>query len=121
MRPGHAAREDLLVSCRELLADLRTGTVPRVSAAEQALAGLVDQSLDLLTSNAQDRRDFVVRMVAEFEQHERCSLFLRQSLHILDHLAQLLAALNLVCQAFEEWTLDGRRYHFVGVVAGADL
>jgi hypothetical protein len=60
---------------------------------------LEDERLDLLPAHAQHDRDVAVRVVAEFKEHQRGALVSRQPLHIVQHLAEFLAPLDLVRQA----------------------
>jgi hypothetical protein len=48
---------------------------------------LEDERLHFLLADAEHASDFIVRVVAEFKQHQRGALVSRQSLHVLQHFA----------------------------------
>jgi hypothetical protein len=105
----------------QALADVRARTISSLPAAHERLAGLEDQRLDLLLANSQHLCDFVMRLVAELEQHQRGALVGREPLHVLQHLAQFLAPLDLIGQAVEELSLSRECIVVDDVAARAQL
>ena len=77
---------------RQPLADLRTGALASAAPSIQPLAGLENEGLDLVATDSEDACDFLVRLVAEFEQYKRGALIGGQPLNIVDDLPQLLSA-----------------------------
>ncbi len=78
-----------------MLAHLRTRTLASVAAADERLASLEDQCLDLLAAYAEHGRDLGVGLISQLEQGQRRTLIRRQALHVGEQLAQLLASLYL--------------------------
>jgi hypothetical protein len=64
---------------RELLADLTAAGRTRLPPAGQRLAGLEDQGLHLVGPDVQDRRDLLLRQIAELGEHERRALVVGQA------------------------------------------
>ena len=109
-----AARAAVDVACARML---RRGTRPvtvascsristhgvsrAVARAQQRLAGLEDERLDLLAAHAEHRRDLRVGLVAELEEDQRGALVVGQALQLVDQLAQVGAQLDLGRHALE--------------------
>ena len=106
----------------QLLADVAAGMLASRAAAHQRLPCLEHERLDLLSANAQDGGDLLLRVVAELEQHQRGPLVGGQPLHVVEHLAEVLAPLDLVGEALVERRVGERRMvHADGLPAGAQL
>lgn len=93
--------------------------IARQPAARQRLTCLEDERLDLGPPHADDVRDLLVGVVAHLEQDQRRTLVVGQSTDLVDHVAKILSALNLVRQIHApvlQVVLPR-----LGVVAGADL
>jgi hypothetical protein len=93
---GLAPGQDDPARRRDLLADLRARLISGQPTASQRLTCLEYECLDLAGLHPEDLRDLLMRVVAQLEQDERGSLIVRQPPDLVNHLAQILAALNLV-------------------------
>ena len=80
---------------RELLADLGAWRLARRARAQQRLARLEDEGLDLLPAHAEDGRDLLVGLVAELEEDQRGALVIGQALQLGHQLAQVGAPLDV--------------------------
>jgi hypothetical protein len=82
-----AAGEDPPLERCQPLPDLRARTIPRLPATHERLAGLEDERLHFLPAHAQHLSNFMVRVVAELEQHQRRALVSREPLQVFQHFA----------------------------------
>ena len=103
------------------LADLHTRAISRGPATHERLARLEDERLHLFRADAEHSSDFFVWVIAELKEHERGALISRQPLDVLQHFAQLLAALNLVCYPLEERSVCRHFVDIGDIAAGAQL
>ena len=97
-----AAGQDRALRHCQPLADLCARALPRAPSTHQRLARLKDERLHLLSAHAEHGSDFSVRVIPEFEEHERRALVSRQPLNVLEHLAQVLPPLDLIRHALEK-------------------
>ena len=121
MGAHNAASRDFPARIRQPLADLRTGTLASAPAPIEPLAGLEDEGLDLVATDSEHGRDLLVRLVAEFEQHERRALIGRQPLNVLDDLAQLLSAREQTRGTINRGTLSAHPIAIRDLAARAQL
>ncbi len=82
-----------------------------LAVAQQGLASLKDERLDLLPSHAEHGCDLGMRLIAQLEQHERGALVVGQPLDVFDHFPQLLSQLNAT-----GWAVDARMVRYRRVV-----
>ena len=97
-----AARRNAPLHRGQLLANVAARMLPGLAAAHERLARLEDERLDLLRADAQHAGDVLLRVVAELEQDQRGALIGREPLHVVEHLAQVLAPLDLVGETLED-------------------
>ena len=83
------------VDVGQLLADLDARRLARRAGAQQRLARLEDERLDLLPAHAEDGRDLLVGLVAELEEDQRGALVVGQALQLGHQLAQVGAPLDV--------------------------
>lgn len=116
-----AARRDAPLHHRELLADIAARMLPGGPAPHQRLARLEDERLDLLGPDSQHGGDVLLRVVSELEEDKRGALIGGQALHVIEHLAQVLTALDLVGEALESRMISGELVDADRLAAGAQL
>ncbi|HEV3390517.1 MAG TPA: hypothetical protein VG057_15965 [Solirubrobacteraceae bacterium] len=116
----HAAGQDAAAHRRQSLADLRARMLPRPTSTGQPLAGLEYQRLDFLFAHAEHSGDFVVRVIGELEQNERGALVGREPLQVIQHLANVLPALDHVCHTLPRGSIL-RHVADIDVAASAEL
>jgi hypothetical protein len=85
----------------ELLLDLAAVGVARLARAGQRLAGLEDECLDLVPAHVERHSDLVVGEGTELGEDERRALVLGELLQVGEHVAQVLAALDLGREALD--------------------
>lgn len=70
--------------------------LPCPASAGQRLTCLEYQCLDFLSAHPEHCGNFLVRVIRELEENERGALVGRQSLHVIEQLAKVLTALDLI-------------------------
>src|SRR3954469_6470786 len=104
---------------RQMAADLGAGRVARRPRAQQTLARLEHERLDLRALDVEHLRDLGVRVVPELEQDERGALVLGQPVEILDEVAQIGAKLDGVGESLADRAVARRVGHRLAGAAGA--
>jgi hypothetical protein len=79
---------------------------------------LEDECLHLLPANAQHGRDLGVGLASELEQDQSGALIGREALHIVDHLAKVLASTDRI-RGIEIPSIDDRAVDGDGFLARA--
>jgi hypothetical protein len=102
VRPQDAARRDAALHRGQLLAYVSAWVLSGRSATDERLACLEDERFDLLGADAEHAGDLLLGVVAELKQNQCGALVSGESPHVVEHLAQILAALDLVGQALED-------------------
>ena len=109
-----AAGQDLAADVCDQLARGRTGTVARVATTDQAFTRLEDECLHLLPTDAQHGRDLGVGLASKLEQNQRGALIGREAVHVVDHLAEVLASTERIggveVPAIGHGVVDGDRF-----------
>src|SRR6201986_3574702 len=82
-----------------------------LSASDQRLASPEDERLDLLGAHAEDRGDVLLRVVAELEEDQGGALVGGKPAHVVQHLAKVLTALDLVSEALEDGLIAAQLLH----------
>ena len=121
-----AAAQQAAARNRELLTDGLAGSRARVALGDQRRARLEDERLHLRGRDRQDARDLRLTRPAELEQHERLALVLRQAREVVQQLAQIGAAPDILGEAVEAGLevlghhrgLASRRQHGATAIAG---
>src|SRR2546421_12648145 len=90
----------------ELLTDVGAVGLPRHATGQERLASLEDERLDLLLRDAQRLGDLIVSERIELGQDERRALIVRQTLHVDDQIAQVLAPLHLNRESFRDGLIE---------------
>ena len=101
--------------------DLGARTIPGLAAANEPLARLEDERLDLGRADAEHGRDVLMRVIPELEEHKRRPLVGRQPLHVVDELPHVLAPLDLIDKALEGWMIELDVIRGEEITAGAQL
>ncbi len=83
----------------DLRANLGARGFARRTACNQRFPRLEDERLDLLLGNAERLGDLRMGEGVELGEHKRCSLLVRQLPHVADEVTEVLAGLNLGCEA----------------------
>ena len=112
-------QESALQRCQPL-AYLRARIPPRPPSAHQRLTCLEYQRLHLLFAHPEHGGDFFVRLIPELGENERVALVSRQPVDVIQHLAEVLPPLDLICHAVEGCSICRQRVD-VEVAAGAEL
>jgi hypothetical protein len=120
VRAYDAPRQESGLHRRQPLADLGARILPRPPPAHQRLTRLEDQRLDFLFAHPEHGGDFPVRVIPELKENERGALVGRQPVDVIQHLAEVLPALDLIRNALKGCSICR---HGVGVevAAGAEL
>jgi hypothetical protein len=80
-----------------------------------------NEGLDLLATNSEHGRDLLVRLAAEFEQHQRRALIGGQPPDVLDNLAELLAARDQARRTIDRGTVSAEPVAVRNLATGAQL
>jgi hypothetical protein len=94
--------------------------LPRPPSAHQRLTRLEYQRLHLLLAHPEHGGDFFVRLIPELEENERVALVSRQPVDVIQHLAEVLPPLDLICHAVMGCSICCQRVD-VEVATGAEL
>lgn len=121
MGAGRAARQDLAADGRNPLAHRRTGTIPRMPTTDQGFTGLEDERLHLLPADAEHRCDLGVGVASELKQDQSGALIGREALHVLEHLAKILALPDLISGATDIRSIQDRAGDRRRVLARAEF
>ncbi|HYB30698.1 MAG TPA: hypothetical protein VEF89_29135 [Solirubrobacteraceae bacterium] len=121
MGPGHAPRQDLAADGRNPLARGRTGTITSMPTTDQGLTGLEDERLHLLPADAQHGCDLGVGVAPELKQDQSGALIGWEALHVLEHLAQVLALPDLISGAVYTTPIQDLAAGRDGVLARAEF
>jgi hypothetical protein len=115
-----AARQHPSTDIRDQLACGGAGAVAGITATDQGFTGLEDECLHLLSADAQHGCNLRVGLASELEQDQSGALIGREALHVLDHLAEVLAPTDRI-RGIEVPPIDDRVVHGDRLLARAQL